>query len=174
MKHFLALSFAALLAQMNAHARVGETREEIAIRYGEGKLMPSQRLAGTESFEYSKSGFIVEVVILDGKSVMEIYARKEGTSDEAIKELLKRVNVERLSIELREKMIGGKVSGGVGSALLAWLVSSLLVGALFATLGTMLTGMIAIGVLAGIGGLFLAFLDAGARLVGAIVGGLMA
>jgi hypothetical protein len=89
MKHFLAITFAVLLAQMSAHARVGETREEIANRYGEGKKMPTQRLAGTESFEYSKSGFVVEVVILDGKSLMEIYSRKEGTSDEAIKELLK-------------------------------------------------------------------------------------
>lgn len=71
-------------------------------------------------------------------------------------------------------LVGGKVSGGIGSALVAWLVSSLLVGALFATLGTMLTGMVVIGALAGIGGLFLAFLDAGARLLGAIIGGLIA
>ncbi|WP_028475300.1 hypothetical protein [Nevskia ramosa] len=71
-------------------------------------------------------------------------------------------------------LVGGKVSGGIGNALIAWLVSSLLVGVLFATLGTMLTGMVAIGVLAGLGGLFLAFLDAGARLIGAIIGGLIA
>ncbi len=71
-------------------------------------------------------------------------------------------------------LVGGKVSGGIGNALIAWLVSSLLVGALFATLGTMLTGMVMIGVLAGLGGLFLAFLDAGARLLGAIIGGLIA
>jgi len=71
-------------------------------------------------------------------------------------------------------LVGGKVSGGIGNALLAWLVSSLLVGVLFATLGTMLTGMVAIGVMAGLGGLVLAFLDAGARLIGAIIGGLIA
>lgn len=71
-------------------------------------------------------------------------------------------------------LIGGKRSGGVGPALLAWLVSSLLVGVLFATLGTMLTGMIVIGAIAGLGGLIVALIDSGGRLLGAIVGGLIA
>lgn len=71
-------------------------------------------------------------------------------------------------------LVGGKVSGGIGSALLAWLLSSILFGVLFATFGTLLTGMVVVGFIAGLGGLVIAFLDAGARLLGAIIGGLMA
>lgn len=71
-------------------------------------------------------------------------------------------------------LVGGKASGGVGSALLAWVLSSILVAALFATLGTMLTGFIVIGALAGMTGFVLAIVDSGARLLGAIIGGLFA
>lgn len=71
-------------------------------------------------------------------------------------------------------LVGGKLSGGIGSALLAWLLSSILFGVLFAAFGTMLTGMVVVGFIAGLGGLFIAFLDAGARLLGAIIGGLLA
>ena len=71
-------------------------------------------------------------------------------------------------------LVGGKASGGVGSALLAWLLSSILVGALFATFGTLLTGMVLVGFIAGLGGLVIAFLDAGGRLLGAIIGGALA
>ncbi|MDH4457681.1 MAG: hypothetical protein QE272_03175 [Nevskia sp.] len=71
-------------------------------------------------------------------------------------------------------LVGGKTAGGVGSALAAWLVSSILFGVLFGLFGTMLTGMIVVGFIAGLGGLLIAFLDAGARLLGAIIGGLMA
>ena len=71
-------------------------------------------------------------------------------------------------------LVGGKMSGGIGNALLAWLVSSLLVGVLFATFGTLLTGMVVIGVVAGFGGLVIAMIDSGGRLLGAIVGGLIA
>lgn len=71
-------------------------------------------------------------------------------------------------------LVGGKLSGGIGNALLAWLVSSLLVGVLFATLGTLLTGLIVIGAIAGFGGLVVALIDSGGRLLGAIIGGLIA
>ena len=71
-------------------------------------------------------------------------------------------------------LVGGKVSGGVGSALMAWLMSSILIGVLFAVLGTMLSGMILIGALAGLGGLVLGFIDAGTRLLGAAIGGVLA
>lgn len=71
-------------------------------------------------------------------------------------------------------VVGGKVSGGVGSALLAWFLSSILVAVLFAVLGTMLSGMILIGALAGLGGLVLGFIDAGTRLLGAVIGGFLA
>lgn len=71
-------------------------------------------------------------------------------------------------------LVGGKVSGGVGAALLAWLLSSILVGVLFATLGTLLSGLVVIGFLAGFGGVVLALIDSGARLLGAVIGGLIA
>lgn len=71
-------------------------------------------------------------------------------------------------------VVGGKASGGVGAALAAWLLSSLLFGALFAVFGTLLSGMIVIGFVAGLGGLLIAFIDAGARLLGAIIGGVFA
>jgi hypothetical protein len=89
MKHLVAFSVAALTITVSAQTRVGETAKEIATRYGEGKKAQTQRLAGTEAFEYEKNDFYVEVVILDGKSVMEIYAHRKGTTDDVIKELLK-------------------------------------------------------------------------------------
>lgn len=71
-------------------------------------------------------------------------------------------------------IVGGKVAGGVGSALLAWLLSSILLAVVFGVLGTMLSGMILIGALAGLGGLVIGFIDAGARLLGAVIGGFLA
>ena len=69
---------------------------------------------------------------------------------------------------------GGKIAGSLPSALGAWLVSSLLVGLLFATLGTLLSGLVVIGAIAGFSGLLLALIDSGGRLLGAILGGLIA
>ena len=89
MKHLIAMTAAALAITVTAQARVGETTMEIAARYGKGKKAQTQRLAGAEAFEYEKNDFYVEVVILDGKSVMEIYAHRKGTTDDVIKELLK-------------------------------------------------------------------------------------
>jgi hypothetical protein len=71
-------------------------------------------------------------------------------------------------------IVGGKVAGGVGRALLAWLISTILVGALFTALGTLLTGIVMIGVLAGLGAFMLALIDSGMRLLGAIIGGAIA
>ena len=89
MKHRIVMIAAILLAAGSAQARVGETQKQIAARYGDGKKAQTQRLVGAETFEYSKDDFYVEVVILDGKSVLEIYAHKLGTTDAVIKELLK-------------------------------------------------------------------------------------
>ena len=89
MKNFVATTAAALAITVSAEARVGETAKEITARYGDGKKAQTQRLAGAETFEYEKNEFYVEVVILDGKSVMEIYAHRKGTTDDVIKELLK-------------------------------------------------------------------------------------
>lgn len=71
-------------------------------------------------------------------------------------------------------IVGGKVAGGVGSALMAWLLSSILLAILFGVLGTLLSGMILIGAIAGLGGLVIGFIDAGARLLGAVIGGFLA
>lgn len=71
-------------------------------------------------------------------------------------------------------LVGGKVSGGIGSALMAWLLSTLIVAGVFAVLGTALTGFIVIGAIAGFGVLFIGLLDAGMRLVGALIGGFLA
>ena len=89
MKHLIVIIAAAFLATASTQARVGETQQQIAARYGDGKKAQSQRLAGAETFEYSKDDFYVEVVILDSKSVLEIYAHKKGITDDVIKELLK-------------------------------------------------------------------------------------
>lgn len=89
MKHLIATAIAAFSAVLSAHARVGETAKEITARYGDGRKAQTQRLAGAETFEYEKNDFYVEVVLLDGKSVLEIYAHRKGTTEDVIKELLK-------------------------------------------------------------------------------------
>ncbi len=89
MKHLLPILLTALFSTSSMQARVGETQKEISARYGEGKKAQTQRLAGGETFEYRKNDFYVEVVLLDGKSVLEIYAHRQGTTDDVIKEILK-------------------------------------------------------------------------------------
>jgi hypothetical protein len=89
MKSSSLLAALLLVATAAAQARVGETQQQIATRYGDGKKAKIQRLAGADTYEYRKDGFYVEVVLLDGKSVWEIYAHEKGTTDEVIKELLK-------------------------------------------------------------------------------------
>ncbi|MDR3417748.1 MAG: hypothetical protein P4L83_16340 [Nevskia sp.] len=71
-------------------------------------------------------------------------------------------------------LVGGKVAGSVGNALLAALLPALLLGAALFFFATALTGMFVIGVLAGVGGLFLGMIHAGMLLLGAIIGGLIA
>lgn len=71
-------------------------------------------------------------------------------------------------------VVGGKLAGGVGRALLAAIIPSLLLGLLLFFLGTALTGIPLIGVLAAAGGAVLALSQAGPLLVGALIGGLLA
>ena len=89
MKHLLAIATAALLTAAPSQARVGESQKEITERFGEGKKADAQRLPGTESFIYDKNDFNVEVVMCEGKSIMEIYVHRKGTTEEVIKDLLK-------------------------------------------------------------------------------------
>ena len=71
-------------------------------------------------------------------------------------------------------VVGGKVAGSVGNALLAALLPALLFGALLFFFATALTGMIAIGVLAALGGFALGLIHIGMLLLGAIIGGIIA
>ena len=89
MKNFLAIAIAALLTTGSSQARVGETQKEITERFGEGKKADAQRLTGAETLAYEKNEFYVEVVLYEGKSIMEIYAHRKGTTEEVIKDLLK-------------------------------------------------------------------------------------
>ena len=89
MKPFFAFVAAALLTTGPSHARVGETQKEISERFGEGKKADVQRLPGAETIAFEKNDFYVEVVMYEGKSIMEIYAHRKGTTEEVIKDLLK-------------------------------------------------------------------------------------
>lgn len=71
-------------------------------------------------------------------------------------------------------IVGGKVSGSVGNALVAALLPALGLGLLLFFFATALTGMIAIGLIAGLGGLMLGLVHIGGLLLGAIIGGLIA
>ena len=70
--------------------------------------------------------------------------------------------------------VGGKVAGSVGNALLAALLPAIVLGLGLFFFATALTGVIAIGVIAGLGGLMLGMVHIGGLLLGAIIGGLIA
>lgn len=74
-----------------ASARVGETSQEIIARYGAGKKSKDRLSApGAETFRHEKNGFFIDVVIVGGKSIMEVIHRKDRIiTDEDIKALLK-------------------------------------------------------------------------------------
>ena len=71
-------------------------------------------------------------------------------------------------------IVGGKVAGSVGNALLAALLPAIVLGLGLFFFATALTGVIAIGVLAGLGGLMLGMVHIGGLLLGAIIGGIIA
>ena len=71
-------------------------------------------------------------------------------------------------------IVGGKMAGGVGSALLASLLPSLILGVALFLMATLLTGIPVIGILAGMGGLLLALTQVGTLMLGALIGGLIA
>jgi hypothetical protein len=71
-------------------------------------------------------------------------------------------------------IVGGRAAGSVGNALLAAFLPALVLGGALFFFGTMLTGFIAIGVLAGLGGIVLGSVHIGALLLGAIIGGAIA
>jgi hypothetical protein len=71
-------------------------------------------------------------------------------------------------------VVGGKIAGGIGNALLAALLPSLILGAALFVLATLFTGMPLIGFIAAMGGLVLAMTQVGTLLLGAAIGGLLA
>lgn len=56
---------------VGVEARVGETKEKIEARYGNGEES-GIKAEGAESWTYKKAGFIIEVEFIDGKSVHEV------------------------------------------------------------------------------------------------------
>ena len=64
---------ALLLFTTSAFARLGETREQIAKRYGPGTRSDIQRLEGAETMKYSYNNFQIEVVFHEDKSIREIF-----------------------------------------------------------------------------------------------------
>lgn len=67
--------------------------------------------------------------------------------------------------------VGGRKSGGVGSAILAVFLPALLLGVFLFSFATVLTGLPVLGMVAGTGSLFLTVGGVGPLLVGAIIGG---
>lgn len=70
--------------------------------------------------------------------------------------------------------VGGRKAGGVGGAIVAAILSSILVGGVLFFLATLLTGIPIIGAIAGLGGLVLASTGIIPLLIGALVGGALA
>lgn len=88
----LAALTAVLTFSSSVYARVGETREEIKARYGDGKRSEMQRLDGAETIKYSFKNFQIEVVFYDDKSVWEIVHRQDKLIDKDDVRLLLKAN----------------------------------------------------------------------------------
>jgi hypothetical protein len=71
-------------------------------------------------------------------------------------------------------IVGGKVAGSVGNALLAVFLPAIVLGCALFFFATALTGFVVIGVLAGLGGFILGAVHIGMLLLGAIIGGVIA
>ncbi len=71
-------------------------------------------------------------------------------------------------------IVGGRKAGGVGAAIVAVILPALCLGGALLVLGTMLTGIPLLGMVAGAGTAVLLLLHAGPLLLGAIIGGLTA
>lgn len=71
-------------------------------------------------------------------------------------------------------IVGGKMAGGVGRALLAAMLPGLVLGIGLFVFSTLLTGLPLIGILAGAGVLLLVLTQVGTLLLGALIGGLLA
>lgn len=71
-------------------------------------------------------------------------------------------------------VVGGKKSGGVGSAIIAVFLPGVVFGVILFALASSLTGIPVVGVAAGAGGFVLSLVHVGPLLIGAIIGGVLA
>jgi len=71
-------------------------------------------------------------------------------------------------------LVGGKKSGGVGSAIIAVFLPAIILGIALFLLAGSLTGLPIIGALAGLGGFAMSLTHIGPLLIGAIIGGVLA
>jgi len=71
-------------------------------------------------------------------------------------------------------IVGGQKSGGVGNAVTAVFLPTIVFGFLLFVAATALSGIPALGAVAGLGGFVLSVAHVGPLLLGAIIGGLMA
>jgi hypothetical protein len=69
--------------------------------------------------------------------------------------------------------VGGRKAGTVGDAILAVILPAMIFGLILFFLGTLLTGIPLLGVIAGMGGVVLALFHVGPLLVGAILGAIL-
>jgi hypothetical protein len=93
MKTLYTLTIAAfILSTASAFARIGETREQIDKRYGQGVHSDYQRLDGAETIKYHFNNFQVEVVFHDGKSIWEIFQRQNRLIDTSDIKMLMKAN----------------------------------------------------------------------------------
>lgn len=91
MKQALLSSLLALTVVGSAVARLGETEKEIEARFGEVKPSGLQRQPGAQTFKYFMNGFEIQVVFDQGKSIWEIFHKKDGSgafAESDIKNLL--------------------------------------------------------------------------------------
>jgi len=89
--HALILT-AFVLSTASAFARIGETREQIDKRYGQGNLSDYQRLDGAVTIKYHFKDFQVEVVFHDDKSIWEIFQRQGRLIDTRDIKMLMKAN----------------------------------------------------------------------------------
>lgn len=69
--------------------------------------------------------------------------------------------------------VGGRKAGGLGNAVLAAILPAVLFGVILFFLGSLLTGIPLLGMIAGAGGAILALAHVGPLLLGAILGALI-
>jgi hypothetical protein len=78
------------LATLSAHARLGETEDQIIARFGTPADAPkfNDDLPGVAYKLFSKQNFNIYVGLIDGKSAYECYQADGGVDDALIQQLL--------------------------------------------------------------------------------------